>query len=159
MDTSSRTWITLAAALVLTGASGCKKDETTSPDEATPPAEEGDLDAEEEPEEVEAPAEDAEPAAAILTKASFDATVNEHFQEVSDCYVAALEANGDLAGKLHLEFTIGAEGTVTAVTVVEDSTLTDEGLVACVTEAANGWQFDKPTEEMNLRYPFTLEPG
>jgi TonB family protein len=156
MQISPRTFKALVATagLVLITGGGCKKTETTPPegDQAQPAEEEEVEAAEPEPEE-----EDEGPA--MLTKASFDETIQDHFQDVTDCYLGALEANAQLEGNMHLEFTISLEGTVAAVSVVEGATLVDEALVACVTEAAQSWQFDRPKEEMSLRYPFELAPG
>ncbi|NVB37302.1 AgmX/PglI C-terminal domain-containing protein [Pseudenhygromyxa sp. WMMC2535] len=137
------------------GTLGCKKQETTSPDaDAAPPAQaDADLDTESDP------AEEAEAEAEVLTKTSFENTVSEHFDDVSDCYMSALEANPELAGELVASFTIGADGQVTALVAAEGSTLTDEALIACITERAQSWGFDTPTEEMVLQYPFNLEPA
>jgi hypothetical protein len=149
--------ITLAAALVMVTSVGCEKQETASPDDADV----------EQPDDADADADDAEPAdaddepeVAMLSKASFDDTINEHMQEISDCYVGLLGDNPDLKGHLDAEFTIDAEGTATAVVAVEGSTLTDENLMSCISSAAASWTFDKPSEsEMKLRYQFDLAPA
>ncbi len=146
--------ITLAA--VATLSVGCKKQDTTTPADATPVADEA-----EETDEAD-DAEDADEAegAVALNKANFDETINDHFSEVSDCYVAALEGNAELAGKLDADFTIGADGKVTNVVAAEGSTLSDAGLVACIQAAAAAWAFGVPADgEMTLRYSFNLAPG
>ena len=103
---------------------------------------------------------DAEPEAeALMSKSSFDETVHDHFGEISDCYLAALEANPELAGTINAEFTFDADGVPT-LAVAESSSLSDEGLVACIGEAAKGWSFGKPKEAgMTMSYPITLEPA
>lgn len=156
--TTARTWIPLAA-LALLCTVGCKKQESTSPDDATA-SDEVEADEVEAEEAEEADEADEEPAAAMLTKAGFDETIYDNMQAVSDCYVAALEGNADLKGTLEADFTFGADGVPTAVTAVEGSSLSDEGLVQCIAEASKGWGFDPPSEEgMVLRYTFELAPA
>ncbi|WP_146155500.1 AgmX/PglI C-terminal domain-containing protein [Enhygromyxa salina] len=152
---TKRTWITVTAALAMLCTVSCKKEETTPPEGDVAVAEDDD-----EVSEPEEPEDDAEPEASILTKGSFDETINDHFDAVSDCYLSALETKADLEGKLNAEFTIGGDGVVTSVTAVEGSTLDDEALVQCISDAAKSWGFDKPSgDEMKLRYEFNLAPG
>jgi hypothetical protein len=148
--------ITLAA--VATLSVGCKKEPTTTP-EAGDVTQPEDDDAGDDVEDSGDEGDDVE-AAATLDKSTFDETVNEHFSEVSDCYVAALESNPKLEGTLHAEFKVGTEGQVVSVTALDDSTLKDEGLLACINQAAAGWTFPRPADgEMTLRYPYKLAPG
>ncbi|KIG14072.1 hypothetical protein DB30_07259 [Enhygromyxa salina] len=151
---TTRTWITAACTLALLCTVGCKKEETTTPDDATA----GDDDEDDAPEP--APAEVEDEAPQILSKASFDETITDHFSDVSDCYVAALEGNPDLKGKLNAEFTFGADGVPTSVTAVDGSSISDEALVQCISDAAANWGFDQPAEAgMRLRYEFNLAPA
>lgn len=149
--------ISMAAALALLSIVACKKTDTTTPTDGT--ATDVDDDA---ATDAGGSADDdaSEPEQAILSKGSFDETINDHMQEVSDCYVAALEGNPELAGKLDAEFTFGADGVPTSVVAADGSTLTDEGLVQCIGEAAKGWGFGVPKEDgMKLRYQFNLAPA
>ena len=158
MRTQSNSTVLLALAVGL-GLAGCKKEPTTDPGSATPATSEDDDgassddsdDSDEASDEGEAP----------LGKANFDETVFEHFSEVSDCYVAALEGNPELAGKLEADFTIGADGSLVELVAVEGSTLAaDEAMLACIKSAASGWSFAKPADgDMTLRYTFDLQPG
>lgn len=146
-------------ALSLLGAVACDKKESTSPDEATAAEPEDEVEA---PAETEEPVEEepAEPEAAALNKAQFDETINAHMEEVTDCYLTALESNGELAGTLNAQFEFDEEGTVTGVVVLEGSTLDDEDLAKCIHDAAQSWEFGKPPKgAMSLQYPFTLEPA
>lgn len=147
--------ITLAATATL-GVGACKKQPTTPPDGgASPPVEEDDDD-----DDAPADDDDNEEPATPLNKASFDETIHDHFSEVSDCYVAALERNAKLKGKLDAEFTIGDDGKVVSITAAEGSTLTDEGLLACINQVASTWTFARPSHgEMTLRYVYELAPG
>lgn len=153
---TTRTWISSVAVLAILCTAGCEKQETTPPDaDASPP----DADADDEP-EPEEPEEPAEPEVTILTKASFDETIYDNMQAVSDCYLAALETNDKLEGKLDAMFTFGEDGVPTGVTAAEGSTLSDEGLVQCIADASKAWGFDPPSEAgMTLRYQFNLEPA
>jgi hypothetical protein len=148
--------ITLAAVAMLSVA-GCKKEPTTPPPDGDTAASDDDGG-----DDVESPSDggDEPEAAAALDKSNFDETINEHFSEVSDCYVAALEGNPKLEGTLHAEFKIGTEGQVVSISALDDSTLKDEGLLACINQAAAGWSFARPAGgEMTLRYPYKLAPG
>lgn len=159
-QTISTLAITLAATATLSVA-GCKQDPpSTSPDDAVTdqPAE---SDAEPEDETDDAETDDAdEEVASPLNKANFDETINEHFEEVADCYAAALEGGPDLQGKLNAEFTISADGHASQVVAAEGSSLSDAGLVACISAAAAAWSFPVPAQgEMVLPYTFDLAPG
>lgn len=148
--------ITLAAVATLSVAA-CKKKQVEEQDTTWPdvPAVDVDVDIDEDENE----GDEAEPAA-VLDKASFDETIHEHFSEVSDCYVAALESNPELQGKLDAEFKIGADGKVLGITALDGSTLKDEGLLACINQAAATWTFALPPQgEMSLRYTYNLAPA
>ena len=155
---TKRSWIPVVAAFTLSFTAGCKKEETTNPDEVDADEDE-DADEDADPADADADADgDEEPA--IITKASFDEVIHDHFEEVSNCYLTALEATPDIQGKLGAIFTFDADGGVASVTVAEGSTLTDEGLVTCIHEASKGWDFGKPNAEgMTLRFDFNLAPG
>jgi hypothetical protein len=153
-------WIATAAGIVFLATLStvaCKKEETATPADATPSEDAADDEADE-PDEVDAP--DEADAAEPLTKSSFDETIHEHMQEVSDCYVVLLESNPDAKGKLEADFTFGADGVPTGVVAATGSTLTDASLVQCIADASKGWGFGVPKEEgMTLRYSFNLEPA
>lgn len=147
----------MVAAVAAVGLGGCKKEPSVNPDTSSRAGSDGGDVLEDSEGDDDGPGDaTVEP----LSKANFDDTVHDHFSEVSDCYVAALEGNPELAGTLEAEFTIGDDGQVVSVTVVEGSSLTDAGLIACINSAAASWDFAVPAHgEMSLRYPFTLAPG
>ncbi len=149
------TWIRNSTlALTLVGLSACEKQPTTTPEpDAASASAEQTADVEAEPEATE--------LVSILSKSSFDQTINDNFGDVSDCYIAALEGNPELAGTLETSFTIDAEGKVSTLTAIEGSTLDDPGMIECLIQRAQSWQFDKPAsgDEMVLEYPFNLEPA
>jgi hypothetical protein len=153
--------ITLAAAAAL-GVVGCEKQSSTTPADATERdttggvADVDDVSRDDDDDDDD----DRSDGPSILSKSSFDETIIEHYGDVSDCYVAALDGNPKLEGALQAEFTIDAEGRAVSVVVVDGSTLSDAGLVECIGAAAANWSFDRPAGgEMTLPYTFNLAPG
>lgn len=145
--------------LATLAASGCKKEPTTNPDEGADAATDDADGSMDDGAEVDAPAEPEEEAPSVLSKDSFDSTINDNMDAVLECYMSALEGNAELAGELKAVFTFGADGSV-SVAAAEGSTLSDEGLTACIAEAAGGWGFDAPSKDgMTMEYPFNLAPA
>lgn len=159
---TKRNWISTAAGIVFLATSStvaCKKEDTTTPPDATPTDDAADVEADDDVDEDDDEA-DTPDTPEPLTKSSFDDTIHEHMQEVSDCYVALLETNPDAKGKLEADFTFGADGVPTGVVAGTGSTLSDASLVQCIADASKGWGFGVPKEEgMTLRYSFNLEPA
>lgn len=158
---TKRNWITTAAGIVFLATLStvaCKKEDTTTPSDATPSDED---EADEPLEQVDEPSDQSDSdAPEPLTKSSFDETIHEHMQEVSDCYVVLLESTPDAQGKLEADFTFGADGVPTSVVAATGSTLTDATLVQCITDASKSWSFGVPKDEgMTLRYSFNLAPA
>lgn len=84
-------------------------------------------------------------------------TLRGHIPEVRLCYEAVLERDPKIEGKLLLRWTIDSQGKATDISPVkESSTLQDERLITCITDALATWQFEKPPEETtaNITYPF-----
>ena len=118
-----------------------KKGDTTTPDEAAP-TDEGDVDADADAGE---PADaEEEPAEVALDPGTFEEAVNEHMDDIGECYGTANAANPELKGEMNTMFTIDADGKVAEFKVQEGSTLNDEGLTQCIVEKSKGWQFPKP---------------
>jgi hypothetical protein len=151
--------ITLAAAAAL-GVVGCEKQSSTTPTDATDRDTTGGVADVDDVSRDDDDDDDRSGGPSILSKSSFDETIIEHYGEVSDCYVAALEGNPKLEGALQAEFTIDGEGRAVSVVAVDGSTLSDAGLVECIAAAAANWSFDRPSgDEMTLPYTFNLAPG
>jgi hypothetical protein len=139
----------------------CKKEATTTPTDAATSGDAADAEADEADEEEaeDEPADEPE-APEPLSKHSFHETIDEHMEDVSNCYVALLESNPDHKGKLEADFTFGADGVPTSVTAAAGSTLNDASLVECIANASKGWGFGVPKEAgMTLRYTFHLAPA
>jgi TonB family protein len=84
--------------------------------------------------------------------------VRDHLAEVRACYERALKRRGDLGGKLVLRFTLTPAGTVAAVDVDED-TLGDAGVIACVRQAVMRWRFPAPPRRVEVTFPFVFQPA
>jgi TonB family protein len=86
--------------------------------------------------------------------------VRAHINEVRSCYNGGLSKDATLAGKVTIEFTIAADGSVDA-SKVADSELPDAKVGECIAKAVKKWVFPKPTGggQVSVLYPFILEPG
>lgn len=86
--------------------------------------------------------------------------VRAHINEVRHCYNQGLVKDPALKGRVAIDFTIGATGSVTASDVGETS-VTDENVGNCIAKAVKRWKFPKPDGggSVNVKYPFVLEPG
>jgi len=84
--------------------------------------------------------------------------VRAHINEVRMCYNQGLVKDPKLAGKVSVQFTIGASGSVTKSTVI-DNTVSDEKVATCIAKAVKRWTFPKPEGGgvVEVTYPFVLE--
>jgi len=94
---------------------------------------------------------------ASLDKEVIQGVVKEHTAEIRTCYENELKNNKELAGKLDLSWTVGAEGTVTEV-VAKENTL-NKAVEDCVVEAIKKWTFPAPKggETVKVDYPFVFD--
>ncbi|RMD99464.1 MAG: hypothetical protein D6812_11580 [Deltaproteobacteria bacterium] len=84
-------------------------------------------------------------------------TIRKNAGAVQYCYNQELKKGKRLAGKLVIEFTIGTDGTVQRVRVIESaSTLDDEDIRSCLTTRLQRWRFPHPPTQTVLRFPFLL---
>ena len=85
-----------------------------------------------------------------------EAAVRAHFGDVEACYGPVALKDNTVAGRITLQWTLGAEGKPTAVAVVLD-TLSDPTVATCLKARARSWQFPPPTSGVAVvRYPFDL---
>ena len=96
----------------------------------------------------------------MLSRSVADGELRAHINEVRLCYNQGLVRDPELSGKVSIQFTIGASGSVASATVA-DSTLSDENVANCIAKAVKRWTFPKPTGGgvVAVTYPFVLEPG
>ncbi|MCY1016514.1 AgmX/PglI C-terminal domain-containing protein [Pyxidicoccus sp. MSG2] len=80
--------------------------------------------------------------------------INSHLNEVHGCYERALLKQPGLAGKVVLEWTIGAAGRVVAAKT-KSSTLSNAAVEACILSSLKSWTFPAPKGGVVIiTYPF-----
>jgi hypothetical protein len=78
-------------------------------------------------------------------------------KQVQTCYERGLKGNNLLQGSMNVALTIGASGSVRAVTI--GGTLADRQVHACVKRVAKTWKFPRPTGGcVRINVPFQLTP-
>jgi outer membrane biosynthesis protein TonB len=78
-------------------------------------------------------------------------------KQVQTCYERGLKSNNLLQGSMEVELTIGAGGTVRAVSV--HGTLRDRQVHSCVKRVARTWKLPKPTGGcVRINVPFQMTP-
>jgi TonB family protein len=84
--------------------------------------------------------------------------IRSHLAQVRACYERALKRRPDIGGKLVLRFTLTPAGTVASVEVEED-TLGDPEVTACVRAAIGLWRFPAPPRKVEVSFPFVFQPS
>jgi hypothetical protein len=86
--------------------------------------------------------------------------VRAHINEVRSCYDDGLANDPQLAGRVSINFVISGSGSVSSA-LVQDSTVSDATVSACIAAAVETWKFPKPRGGGNVivTYPFNLSPG
>jgi hypothetical protein len=80
--------------------------------------------------------------------------INSHLNEVHSCYERALLKDPGLAGKVVLEWTIGAAGKVVAAKT-KSSSLRNSAVEACILSSLKTWVFPAPKGgQVIISYPF-----
>ncbi|MGB5194057.1 MAG: AgmX/PglI C-terminal domain-containing protein [Polyangiales bacterium] len=78
-------------------------------------------------------------------------------KQVQNCYERGLKGNNLLQGSMDVELTIGASGSVRAVSV--GGTLQDRQVHSCVKRVARTWKLPKPTGGcVRINVPFQMTP-
>jgi outer membrane biosynthesis protein TonB len=93
-----------------------------------------------------------------LTKDEVGAVIHQHMSEIRYCYESAMLRTPDLEGKLIVDFTIGANGTVKS-TAAKSSTLADPRLDDCILRRLATWKFPQPKGgiDVAVMYPFIFK--
>ena len=86
--------------------------------------------------------------------------VESHFSEVQSCYTERLAEKPKLSGTVSLKFMVDTDGNAIAP-VIEESSLEDETVESCITDAVDGWQFPEPVsgQRTTWTFPFTFRSG
>jgi len=80
--------------------------------------------------------------------------VDEHINEVRQCYESGLIRNPGVVGKVVLEWTIGTSGSVTQVKT-KSATLDSPPIVNCILDRLKNWRFPAPKGGVVVvSYPF-----
>ncbi|MGB0678776.1 MAG: TonB family protein [Polyangiales bacterium] len=84
--------------------------------------------------------------------------VRLHRNEVRACYTQGLQSRPDLAGRVSIAFTVSPSGAVQS-SVVQQSSLGDRRVEACVAQAVRRWSFPQPRDGgvVAVRYPFVFQ--
>jgi TonB family protein len=85
--------------------------------------------------------------------------IRQHLNEVKYCYELQLPRHPDLAGRITVQFTIAAEGKVTA-SLVQTSSLNNAAVESCIVQATRRWEFPRRNAGLTIvSYPFVLVPA
>jgi hypothetical protein len=85
-----------------------------------------------------------------------DAVIESHYGDVEACYAPIGLKDPRVAGRIVLQWTLGADGRPSAVAVVQD-TLSNPAVGACLKTRARAWQFPPPEGGVGVvRAPFDL---
>lgn len=94
-----------------------------------------------------------------VDKKLVEETFRRRKSAIEGCYQIALKTNPSVAGKIVVTFTIGTAGTITNISVTENTT-GDSSLAACIVGRIRGWAFPPAKGgEVTFRYPFLLQSG
>jgi len=84
--------------------------------------------------------------------------IRDHMAAVRACYERALKRHPEIGGRLVLRFALTPAGTVSSVEVDED-TLKDADVTACVKAAVASWRFPAPPRRVEVIFPFVFQPA
>ncbi len=85
-----------------------------------------------------------------------DAVIESHYGDVEACYAPIALKDPRVAGRIVLQWTLGADGRPSAVAVVQD-TLSNPAVGACLKARARAWRFPPPDGGVGVvRAPFDL---
>ncbi len=92
-----------------------------------------------------------------LDKDQIAAVVQRHLGEVIYCYEKGLQVEKSLAGRVNMNWVIGAGGQVSTARV-QQSSLKSSSVEGCILSKLRNWRFPKPIGGVNVKvtYPFLL---
>ena len=86
--------------------------------------------------------------------------IRANLNQIRLCYEQLLDRSPSAAGKLSVDFVIGANGRVAKIEIAPGATITDSTMQRCVTEKIQRWDFPKPRGpiSVDVKYPFVFDP-
>ncbi len=92
-----------------------------------------------------------------LPKEAIRTVIRHHIGEVRACYEQGLDQDPDLDGRVTISFVISPTGAVQSSEVAR-TTLDNQRVETCISEAVGGWSFPQPTGGgvVVVNYPFML---
>ncbi len=95
-------------------------------------------------------------AGGFLTRAQIERVVRRHSRGIRHCYERALPDDPTLGGRISANWTIGLDGRVQGVSIVED-TVGSDAVESCIRREIRLMQFDRPDGGMVVvTYPFSF---
>jgi hypothetical protein len=93
-----------------------------------------------------------------LDKELIRRVIRRHLNEVKFCYERELVKNGNLVGRVQIQFTISGTGAVIA-SAVQSSTMNSPPVEMCIAQSVRRWEFPKPQGGgiVVVTYPFVLK--
>lgn len=92
-----------------------------------------------------------------LSKDEIQRVINSHVGEIQYCYEKQLRGNAGLAGRVVLEWTVTASGSVSVVKI-NTSSLSSSDATNCMMDKVKKWKFPKPrgSGSVTVVYPFVF---
>lgn len=92
----------------------------------------------------------------FLSREQIERVVRRHSRGITYCYERELQNNGDLAGRISVNWTIGLDGRVQSASVVENS-MGNRNVESCVLQEVRRMRFDEPDGGMVVvTFPFSF---
>lgn len=94
-----------------------------------------------------------------LTTQEVQAVIRANLNQIRHCYEQLLQRSPSANGKIKVNFTIGADGRVSASSIQSD-TIGDAVMAGCVTGKVARWKFPNPRggQSVTVNYPFVFNP-
>jgi len=92
-----------------------------------------------------------------LDRDQISAVIARNHGQIRFCYEQGLLQDASLAGRVTVDFTIGANGLVKAASISQ-STLKNSSVEECIVQSLRSWKFPLPDGGVDVKvlYPFTL---
>lgn len=94
-----------------------------------------------------------------LTNQEVQAVIRANLNQIRHCYETLLQRSPNANGKIKVNFTIAASGSVSATSINSD-TIGDSAMAGCVTGKIQRWKFPNPRggQQVQVTYPFVFNP-